>query len=109
MQHDLAFYFHAATILANIVYSRNIWVTLKVQVGMMTDMIKDLPAYFMAHPSTASRTEDAVFQAIEADNVNHSVPKSNSASAIWFLMCSLNSAQVDNLCRRPLDRQPSKC
>ncbi|KAH3781556.1 hypothetical protein DPMN_159387 [Dreissena polymorpha] len=46
-----------------------------------TVVIKDLPAYLMADASTASRTEEVVFQAIEAHDLN----QCTTASAIWFL------------------------
>ena len=87
MQRDPAFYYGAATFLANIVDGRDIWLTLKVPVGMRENMdlykvnvfgvpfenhtllIKDLPAYFMADASTASRSEEVVFQAIEAEDL----------------------------------------
>ncbi|KAH3839802.1 hypothetical protein DPMN_113239 [Dreissena polymorpha] len=87
LQRDPAFYYRSATFLANIVGGRDIWVTLKVPVGMRTDMdlyrvlvfgvpfenhtvlIKDLPAYFMVDASTASRTEEVVFQAIDAEDI----------------------------------------
>ncbi|KAH3738574.1 hypothetical protein DPMN_045212 [Dreissena polymorpha] len=87
LQRDPTWYYGSATFLTHIVGDRDIWVTLKVPVGMKTDMdlyrvlvfgvpfenhtvlIKDLPAHFMADSSTAYRTEEVVFQAIDTEDI----------------------------------------
>ncbi|KAH3738563.1 hypothetical protein DPMN_045201 [Dreissena polymorpha] len=93
LQRDPTFYYGSATFLTHIVGDRDIWVTLKVPVGIRTDMdlyrvlvfgvpfenhtilIKNLPANFMADSSTTSRTEEVVFQAIDAEDIAQCIGK----------------------------------